>query len=58
MKVYKLTVRELGSCYFDSWEAVCEDMQTLSQEGAIIRSIEEFEMTQEEFEAIPEFEGW
>ena len=59
MKIYKLTMGKM-TCSFENLEQLLEDVKTMLEEEDVMLplSIDMTEMTREEYEQIPEFEGW
>ena len=57
MKIYKLTFdHSLNWCVFPSEELLFEDLKYM--EPGTTATIDVLEMTEEEFNNLPEFEGW
>jgi hypothetical protein len=60
MKTYKLeTDHGMGYCIYTSLDALLEEIKLFIEEGdgAEIK-VDVVEMTQEEYDELPEFEGW
>jgi hypothetical protein len=58
MKVYVVKADGLAPCTWDDLNPAVEEARELLEEGAARVTIGVVEMTEEEYEALPEFEGY